>query len=273
MPFTTAKGYSVQAAGSNPGVWGAGNTGVDLNTGVIEYIDQNMGGVTSVTTFGGLTNLTATQCRNAMIRVSGTLGSSATINSNGNLMTGFYFFDTSALARSSTSYSLTFTSTINSITLPWARNCVVWSDATSNPSVVAICGSSTAAIDAVPFGTQMLFLQANVPTGWSAVGGFLDYGIRIVGAGSGLVQTGASLYSTVFGQTSTGSTVLTVAQMPSHQHNYQVATFTSIAASGSATVAVNTATSQTEPTGGGLGHEHSMDMRVLTVGVVAGTKN
>ena len=42
MPFTALKGYSVQAAASNSGTWGAGNPGNDLNTGVMGILDAGL---------------------------------------------------------------------------------------------------------------------------------------------------------------------------------------------------------------------------------------
>lgn len=90
MPFTPLKGYSVQAAASNPGVWGDGNPGSDLNSGVMGIMDANMGGVVSKSLSASPVTLTSTEAQNLVLRMTGTLLAGVTITTPG---IGFYFID------------------------------------------------------------------------------------------------------------------------------------------------------------------------------------
>ncbi len=90
MPFTALKGYSVQAATSNSGVWGAGNPGNDLNTGVMGIIDLNMAGVQSKSLTSSNVTLTSTEAQNVLLRLSGTLLANIIITTPG---LGFYIIE------------------------------------------------------------------------------------------------------------------------------------------------------------------------------------
>src|SRR5262245_6310736 len=90
MPFTANKGYSVQAAASNSGVWGAGNAGNDLNTGVMGIMDLNMAGVVSKSLSASNVTLTPTESQNLVVRLTGTLLANVIITTPG---LGFYIID------------------------------------------------------------------------------------------------------------------------------------------------------------------------------------
>lgn len=90
MPFTANKGYSVQTATSNSGVWGAGNPGNDLNTGVMGIIDLNMAGVVSKSLSSSDVTLTAEESQNLVVRLTGTLLANVAITTPG---LGFYIID------------------------------------------------------------------------------------------------------------------------------------------------------------------------------------
>ena len=100
MPYTTNKGFSVQATGSNAGTWGSdsstptANASNALNEGAILLIDQAMGGVTSLSLTSVNVALTQLQTQNAMLRMTGTLTGAVVISPDtGVLMVGFYYFE------------------------------------------------------------------------------------------------------------------------------------------------------------------------------------
>ena len=68
-----------------------------------------------------------------------------------------------------------------------------------------------------PVGTAVLFQQTAAPTGWTKVVTHNDKALRVV---SGVVGSGgATAFTSVFGAgKNTGSTAITIAQMPSHAH-------------------------------------------------------
>jgi hypothetical protein len=85
----------------------------------------------------------------------------------------------------------------------------------SNATTAAI-NAATAAV--FPVGTQMLFFNAVVPTGWIRLTTHHDKTIRVVnstGAGAG----GVLAWSTVFGRTTTDNTTLNINQIPAHAHS------------------------------------------------------
>lgn len=80
MPTTANKGYSVQAAGTNAGTWGAGSSDA-LNEGVIELLDDDMGGLNSTALSSSNVTLTAAQGRHLIQRLTGTLSADILITS------------------------------------------------------------------------------------------------------------------------------------------------------------------------------------------------
>lgn len=67
-----------------------------------------------------------------------------------------------------------------------------------------------------PSGTAMLFVQSAAPQGWTKSTTFNDVALRVV---NGNVGSGGSVpFSTAFSQSNTGTTALSVEQMPSHTH-------------------------------------------------------
>jgi TolA-binding protein len=78
-------------------------------------------------------------------------------------------------------------------------------------------------VDAIPIvtfptGTRMTFIQAAPPVGWTATGAYHDRALRLVGDASGGQSGGTSAFSVAFGATTTGSHVLTIAELPAHDH-------------------------------------------------------
>ena len=81
------------------------------------------------------------------------------------------------------------------------------------------------AVSAFPAGTQMLFVQAAAPTGWTKQTTVNDAAIRVVSGTTGGNTGGSVAFSTAFvaGKAITlsgnvGATTLSVNQMPSHKH-------------------------------------------------------
>lgn len=275
MPFSANKGYSVQAAGTNAGTWGAGNPGNDLNTGVIGIIDNNMAGVLTLSLTSSNVALSATDVQNCMIRCTGTLTANIVISPDVGVTTfnGFYCFENVTTG----SFSVTVTTGTGSVALPQSRRGIMFIDGTNAPRIIAIVGSGSA--DPIPVGTVMLFYQNAAPTGWTISSSLNDYALKLVSA-SGGVTSGSVNYSTLFGRTATDSTTLTVNQIPSHSHPQDdgtayfntPSTSSTTVQPGIATIYADTARA-TGTTGGGAGHTHPLDMRVKTASVILATKN
>ena len=108
-----------------------------------------------------------------------------------------------------------------------------------------------------PAGTRMSFQQTSAPTGWTkdTTAALNDSIMRIVtgSASSG----GSTAFSTFNGQTATGATTLSTAQMPSHTHNSATGTATN-GNSGSGISSSLAVVGASGATGGGGSHTHSV---------------
>jgi hypothetical protein len=130
-------------------------------------------------------------------------------------------------------------------------------------------------------GTSMLFYQATAPTGWTKRTDTNDIGLRLTGGGTGGTISGSVAFSTVFGQTATGGTAISVAQMPAHHHTTTAdglpVEYAGAGSSGvtSAGVAQPTQTSvfSMADNGGGLPHTHSINMQLTYADVIVCVKN
>lgn len=141
-----------------------------------------------------------------------------------------------------------------------------------------------------PTGTTMLFQQTSAPTGWTKSMAHDNKALRVVtGAAS---SGGTDPFTTVFGKTVTDSTILTEAQMPSHQHTLYGPTTISAGGSGGVvndfatgnvirvTTLAYTASGSLAMTGWSMslkgssaGHTHGMDTRVQYVDVIIAVKD
>lgn len=80
---------------------------------------------------------------------------------------------------------------------------------------------ASAQLQGFPAGTIMLFKQTAAPTGWTKITSTDDAGLRVV---SGTVSSGGTVgFTTAFSSAralagTSGSHVLTIAEMPAHQH-------------------------------------------------------
>lgn len=281
MPDTALMGYTVQATGTNSGVWGE-----DLNDHMISYVDSNFAGITSLSLTNSNVLLTASQARNQMIRCTGTLTGGVIISPDtGVLWNGIRCVEN----LTSGAFNVTLQNSAGSVVMPQGRRALVFLDTTNGPRIVAIAGSSTA--DPIPAGSKTIWYNASAPSGWTAVA-LNDYAIKIVTNGSGAVTSGSVAYSTVFGRTKTDGHELSESEIPNHYH------FTLADTSGSFSAPVTnvnqvakertgsdysayqlrgTSTGATigcsSTTGGGDSHSHNIDMRVNTAAFVLATKD
>lgn len=236
---------------------------------MIQYVDDNLAGITTLSLSTGDVTLSASQRRMCMLRLTGTLLNSLTITNANN---GLYLVENVT----SGSFTVFLSDGTNLIQFPQGRRAVVYRDAANGPRIVAIAGSSGP--DPIPTGTVMLFAQSSAPTGWTVVNSISDYGMRIVTGTSGLGGStfGSVVYSTVFGRSGTDAHTLTLSEIPSHTHPSipDAGTVTgtgNISTTGSPFTGSPTTTSGAS--GGGNGHSHNMDNRVLTLSMILATKN
>ena len=125
MPTTSGRGYSVQTAGSNSGVWGAGNTGVDLNTGVISIIDSNLAGATTLSLSSSTPiALSGTQLQTGMLIFTGALLANIAVTTT---MLGAFWVENRTTGNFYVSLS---NGTGNAMLVPQGSAREVWSDST-----------------------------------------------------------------------------------------------------------------------------------------------
>lgn len=143
MPSTTYKGLEIQSTGSNSGTWGS-----VLNSQALEYVDLNLGGITSQSLTNVNLTLSASESRNLILRCIGVLTGNVQITT---ACQGFFFVDNST----SGNFSLTITNGVGTPTVcPQGYRVGIIADATNgcrlanNPPASAYVASSitTAAI-------------------------------------------------------------------------------------------------------------------------------
>lgn len=286
MPYTTNKRYSVQAAASNSGTWGAGGTtGDDLNTGVMGLLDTQLATSVSFSVSSTNVELTYAQVQSCRYTFTGTLLANITVSPlAGDATTyfnGFYFFSNTT----SGNFTITMQNAHGSVVLPQTRRGIVYVNTAASiaPQIVALVGSTNA--DVIPQNARTIWYETAAPSGWTAVA-VNDYAVKIVSTGSGGVLSGSVAYSTLFERTATDAHTLTTADTPSHQHfgfaaangtvvgGYTITASNYAAASaiaggsdyqygmaGTATVAT---VGLTSAIGSGGSHTHGLDMRVQT---------
>lgn len=232
---------------------------------MIQYVDDNLAGITTLSLSSSNVSLSAAQARMCMLRMSGVLLGNIQITNANN---GMYLVENVTTG----SFAITLTDGSLTVTIPQSRRAVVYRDATNGPRLVAVGGTGANAADPIPVGTLMLFAQTAAPTGWTKNTSYNNHGLRVV---SGSASTSGSIdYDVVFARTATDSHTLTLAQIPSHSHTTGSSdvlagnTAGSLLRPSGAGTAVDTASS-----GGGSGHTHPMDIRVKTLDVILAAKN
>ena len=279
MPYTANLRLSVQSAGSNSGVWGAGGAaGDDLNTGVMGVVDTRFAEPAAFSVSSSNVSLSYANVQCNFFRFTGTLLANIVVSpAVGDATTyfnGFYLFENVTAG----SFTITLQNASGSVVLPQGRRGIVYVSAANSlaPRIVSLVGSGSA--DPIAAGSKTLFYNTAAPSGWTAVA-LNDYAIKIVTAGSGGVTSGSVAYSTLFGRTATDAHTLTTNEIPLHGHAWE---YTVTAGGGSASggfrlgdqnflsasaytgAPSNTVGQQIGGTGGGASHSHSIDMRVLT---------
>lgn len=274
MPTTPYKGLSVQTAGSNPGVWGAGDPAA-LNEGMIELVDRNLGGIVTKSLAAGDVTLSATEAQNVIVRLTGILPTNRVLTS---ACQGFYFVENLTTG----SFTVTVTNGVTGTTVPQGQRTPVIADATNGVRLAA-------PQDDFVSGDKMLFFQTTPPTGWTKDTSLDNGTIRMV-SGSVGADAGSLDFTDVFtSRTPTGTvgnTTLTTNQIPSHDHfcfnsdqgsvavsasNYPTQNNNPLASgdtrytmAGSGTVPT---LGKTSPTGGGASHTHTWTGDAMGFGV------
>ena len=265
MTGSPYKGYEEQANGANSGTWGT-----VLNDDVFTPMDSNLGGWEEVALLASNVVLTADQASLCLIRLTGTLSASVQVTSSNE---GFYFVENLCVLGA---FAVTWTNGAGSaLTLATNRRYLIYADSGDGARIVG--EASTTNPEIAPTGTEMLFVQTAVPTGWTLKATWDDYALRLSDSAGG-TTTGSVAYSTLFATTTAGAHTLTIAETPAHQHTYEancsgdngpailVAWWCSFDSSGDAQTAYTTFA------GGGNSHSHGLDIRVQTVTAIVGVR-
>jgi hypothetical protein len=133
----------------------------------------------------------------------------------------------------------------------------------------------------IPAGSNMLFVQAAAPTGWTQNGSYSDRALRITG-GAGAVAGGTLGFSSVFAYRNTDAFTLSIATMPPHSHSVLVqpdsgAIQDALLIQNMGANYLNSGGPYGNPyilsAGGGGSHVHSLDIRLAYVDVIHCVKN
>ena len=124
-------------------------------------------------------------------------------------------------------------------------------------------------------GTRILFQQSTAPVGWTKDATHNDKSLRVV---SGTAGSGGSVAFSAFAAQSIGSTTLSTAQMPSHNHSYTASSNADAPSSAQANWScgggyLGQATGTMTSTGGGGSHTHSLNMSLQYVDAIICAKN
>lgn len=140
-----------------------------------------------------------------------------------------------------------------------------------------LSSGAAARIEAFPIGTGLLFIQATLPPGWTLDTSYLD---RVIRVNSTAGNVGGN-WTLAGAQVDTH--VLTVAEMPSHQHDVWLpkpgseGTVNNVGGYGGGAVNLNPTTNGSGPTGGNLPHGHNISnpggWRPAYVDAMFGVKN
>ena len=212
-----------QGSGENANTWGD-----RLNTNVIDLVDAAVAGVTAVDVDGaGGTGVTLTandgspdQARSLGLRMTGTLAADVTVSYSAR-PEKIYFVNNETAG----GYNVIMDNGSTKVTVG------------NGAALIATEGSNSYAIRDFESGTRLAFNQNTAPQGWTVITSASHAGaaLRIVNAATSGAQVGGNNeFTTVFntnivvsiqGSTedatlsgSTGSTALTTANIPAHQH-------------------------------------------------------
>lgn len=117
MPVTAAKGYDLQATGSNSGTWGS-----TLNTDVIQIIDNNLGAISTIALTNSNVTLSSTEAQSAIVRLTGTISAAIQITTS---CIGFFWCEN----RTSGVYAVTVTNGVGTpVTVPQGYSVAIIAD-------------------------------------------------------------------------------------------------------------------------------------------------
>lgn len=190
MPTTTNKGYEVQVTGSNVGTWGD-----VLNNQMISYVDQNMGGLTTLSLISTNVILNASQSRDAILRCTGALLGNVQITT---ACVGFFFVENAT----SGSFTVTITNGVSGVAIPQNTRATLIADGTNG---VRFASQYLGFVGGI---TKQVFNNVTVPTGWTIDASVNNGTLRLVsatGGGSG----GSANFTDAF-----KSTTLVAANIP-----------------------------------------------------------
>lgn len=132
----------------------------------------------------------------------------------------------------------------------------------------------TATVTAFAAGTALLFQQTSAPTGWTKSTTHNNKALRVV---SGTASSGGTVaFTTAFSSSSTGSTTITTATMPSHNHTYSGGPFGTPFPAGGLDSSGGGAAFQgftINNTGSDGSHNHSLSLDVQYVDIIIATKD
>ena len=241
MATSTNKGYELIATGAESGTWGA-----TLNSDVFNYIDQNLGGITTKSLSSSNVTLSASEARTAMLRLTGTLTANVQVTS---ACVGFYFVEN----LTSGDFTVTVTNGVSGVVVPKGRATLI-ADATNG---VRLASTAT-----FPTGTAMLFYQNTAPTSWTKSGTSFNHALRVTDGTAGTTG-GSTGFSTVF-----AARTIARNNLPN-----EAPTFTGSSSSGTTSAAVRSVSSIAYGTGGqvtlfGIGNAIAGTCTVTPLGTV-----
>jgi hypothetical protein len=201
MPQTPNKGYEIQVTGSNVGTWGD-----VLNDNMISYVDLNLGGLVTKTLTNANVVLSASESRNAILRLIGTLTGAVQITTS---CIGFFFVENLTTG----AFAVTVTNGVAGVVVLQGTRVTLIADGTNGVRIASSSGFET--------GVAIIFAMAAAPIGWTKITAVNNSALRLV-SGAGGVTGGSQDFTTAFqSQTPTGivgGTALSISQMPLHGH-------------------------------------------------------
>lgn len=271
MPSSANKGYTQPAFNTEVGTWGT-----DLNTNFSGIVDNNLGGVSSVSLSNVNVTLTSTQAQNLVIKLSGTLLTNVVVSSPN---IGFCIVENNTTGAFTVTWQANFGAGAvgSGLVLGQGSRSFILSDTSA--------GARTADSGIVPSGTKTTFFQAAAPTGWTQVTTLNDYLPRIINGTGGGSSAGTG-FSSVNASVTTAGHTLTIAEMPSHNHTDSGHTHSlgingvSGGAGGSGYFVGNvpaytsgTGTANISSTGGGGSHSHGLSLNISYLDMILCSRN
>lgn len=200
MTATPNKNLTLPTVSGDSGSWGP-----EINNGVITALDNILGGIDSISLGSANYTLNATEAQNLVLKLSGGLSDNVTVFSP---IIGFCIVENNTVGNYTVTWQANFgAGNVGSgIVLGQGSRSFLVSD--------TVVGARRADTSVLPSGTNLPFYNASAPLGWTQVASYNDYAMRIVsGTGGGSSAGSGFLGGSVDGH------ALSIAEMPSHNHN------------------------------------------------------